>query len=124
MTRSKKGLLILWVSRTTYNLITQGEKDLLVRSECWGPCWLRAGDVVEIRAVLKNGKIEKLLRRIRTVRRYEQMMQIVNNEDLSRLAHGSKVQTLSYLARIFCKDQEEGAAVVFELDPMPTDTDK
>lgn len=118
MPRSKTGQFILWVSRATFRLIDKGEKNLLVRSEHWRPCGLRVGDVVAIRATIEKGETGELLRSICAVRRYRQMTQIVNHEDLARLAHGNAVQTLSYLARIYRLEQEEGEAVVFELEPL------
>lgn len=106
-----------WVKKGTFLLIQQGRKDLLVRSENWFYASAGVGQIVEIRAQI-DGREAVCRRRVVARRDYATMLEIVDHEDLERLAHGNKVQTLSYLARIYRPDQEEAPAVVFELAPI------
>ncbi len=102
------------VKKTTFLLIESGQKDLLVRSVTWIFSPANPGDTVVIQSEF-GGKMRRCPRKIVAVRPYANMFEIVETEDLARLAHGDKVQTMSFLARIFRPDQEEGHAVVFEL---------
>lgn len=113
----RKKTPVYWVKKETFLLIQSGQKDLLVRSEHWIYASSRVGEAVEIRANI-NGREHVCRRRVVARRRYATMLEIVDHEDLTRLAHGTKVQTLSYLARIYRPEQEEGPAVVFELAPV------
>ncbi len=102
------------VKKATFLLIESGQKDLLVRSVSWIFPPANPGDTVVIQSEI-GGKMRRCLRKVVTMRSYDTMLEIVDREDLVRLAHGDKVQTMSFLARIFRPDQEEGHAVVFEL---------
>lgn len=95
-------------------MIESGQKDLLVRSVTWIFCRTSVGDTIEIQSEF-DGKARRCLRKVVAMRSYANMFEIVDKEDLARLAHGNKVQTMSFLGRIFRPDQEEGRAVVFEL---------
>ncbi len=118
MTRRTR-VLTIWVKAQTFQLIESGQKDLLVRSVGWMTGYFRAGVCVDICATIKN-KERRCKRQIVAIRSYSTMLEIVDHEDLARLAHGNKVQTLSYLARIYRKEEEEGEAVVLELKPFET----
>ncbi len=107
----------IWVSKETFLLVESRQKDLLVRSDGWMIAFVSVGDVVEIWGTIAN-KERRCLRRVTACRRYETMLSIVEHEDLTRLAHGNEVQTLSYLARIYSPQQEESHAVVLELKPI------
>lgn len=102
------------VKKATFLLIESGKKDLLVRSVSWIFPPANPGDTVVIQSEF-DGKVRRCLRKIVAMRSYANMFEIVEKEDLARLAHGDKVQAMSFLARIFRPDQEEGHAVVFEL---------
>ncbi len=102
------------VKKVTFLLIESGQKDLLVRSEDWIFATACVGVTIEIRSTVDN-KERRCLRRVVARRLYANMFEIVEKEDLGRLAHGDKVGTMSFLGRIFRPDQEEGHAVVFEL---------
>jgi hypothetical protein len=104
---------VLRVTATTFLLIESGQRDLLVRAENWQSA-ICAAEIIEIRAIIQN-KERRCLCRVVTRRVYETMLSVVDHEDLARLAHGDKVQTLSYLARIYRLDEEEARAVVLEL---------
>lgn len=105
------------VKKTTFLLIESGQKDLLVRSVTWIFSPANPGDTVVIQSEF-DGKMRRCQRKVVAVRSYAEMFEIVDREDLARLAHGDKVQTISFLARIFRSDQEEGHAMVFELGPV------
>jgi hypothetical protein len=88
------------VKKATFLLIESGRKDLLIRSVTWIFSPARVGDVVEIRSEF-NGKTRRCLRRILAARAYATMFDMVEAEDLVRLAHGDKAQTMGFLGRIF-----------------------
>lgn len=113
----RKRISVYWVKKETFLLIQSGQKDLLVRSEHWIYASSSIGQTVEIRAYV-DGREVVCRRRVVARRTYATMLEIVDHEDLNRLAHGNNVQTLSYLARIYSPDQEEAPAVVFELAPV------
>jgi len=102
------------VKKATFLLIESGRKDLLVRSVSWVFAPAHVGDTIEIQSEF-DGKTRRCLRKIVAMRSYANMYEIVDHEDLARLAHGDKAQTMGFLGRIFHVDQEEGRAVVFEL---------
>jgi hypothetical protein len=108
------------VTGQTFLLIESEQKDLLVRSENrLFPAFDR-GERIELCALIK-GRERRCIREVVARRTYPTMLEIVDHEDLDRLAHGTNVQTLSYFARIFRPDQEEAEAVVHELkvvEPM------
>lgn len=106
-----------WVKARTYELVESREKDLLVRAKDWAYDRTTVGDVVLIRAH-KDNKEMRCVRKIVARRLYQRMTDVINHEDLVRMAHGNAIQTLSYLARIYRLDQEEGNAVVYELAPL------
>lgn len=110
----RKKTPVYWVKKETFLLIQSGQKDLLVRSENWLYASSSIGQTVEIRAHV-DGREAVCRRRVVARRAYATMLEIVDHEDLDRLAHGTKVQALSYLARIYQPDEEEAPAVVFEL---------
>ena len=114
MRRPKTKFTVFSVRKATFLLIESGQKDLLVRSVSWIFSRANPGNIVEIQSEF-DGKLRRCLRRIVAVRAYANMFEIVEKEDLARLAHGNKVQTMSFLSRIFRADQEESHAVVFEL---------
>lgn len=103
-----------WVSFKTFELIQNGEKDLLVRSEYWIFSKAMVDEIVLIRAVNRKGEF-RCARRIVARRCYRQMTDVVDHENLQRMAHGDKHQTLLYLGRIYQPDQQEAEAVVYEL---------
>lgn len=106
-----------WVKAKTYELVESREKDLLVRAKDWAYDRTTIGDVVLIRAH-KDKKELRCERRIIARRLYQRMTDVVNHEDLTRMAHGDATQTLSYLARIYRQDQQEGQAIVYVLAPL------
>jgi len=107
-------LTVFSVKKTTFLLIESGQKDLLVRSVSWVFPPANPGDTIEIQSEF-DGKMRRCLRKIVAIRLYANMFEIVDREDLARLAYGDKAQTMSFLGRIFRPHQEEGHAVVFEL---------
>lgn len=114
MRGKRKKPKIFSVKKATFLLIESGKKDLLVRSVSWVFPPANPGDTIEIQSEF-NGKMRRCLRKVVAMRSYANMYEIVDREDLARLAHGDKAQTMSFLGRIFRPHQEEGHAVVFEL---------
>ncbi len=114
MRGQRKKPTIFSVKKATFLLIESGQKDLLVRSVSWIFPPANPGDTIDIQSEF-NGKMRRCRRKIVAVRPYANMFEIVDREDLARLAHGDKAQTMSFLGRIFLPHQEEGHAVVFEL---------
>ncbi|MBI5794001.1 hypothetical protein HZA87_02865 [Candidatus Uhrbacteria bacterium] len=120
----KKRRVCWWVKKATFLLMERNEKDLLVRSENSFIIRVAAGDLVSICCQI-DGKERRLVRRIVARRNYPTMLGLLDHEVLSRLAHGNLVQTMSYLARIYTREQEESPAVVYEVkppeEPLPHD---
>ncbi len=115
--KKKKKLPQFLVSFTTFQLIFSGKKDLLVRAEDWIFSKVSIGGVVQLYA-RNSEKNVNCLRKIVARRRYTNVADVTQHENLERMAHGDAVATLTYLGRVFRSDQIEGNVVVYELEPM------
>ena len=110
-----------WVKKNTFLLMESERKDLLVRSE--NHIFPRAvvGQVVHVCSQIA-GKERHLVRLVVARRPFPTMIAILEHVDLDRLAHGTKVQAMSYLARIYSCEQEEAEAVVYEFKTVEEST--